>query len=469
MEASAPNEFVKVSTSTGYNEGVYSREGYFEAYVSASPISTSSDVAFGISLAPVNDNSNVIDYAFELTSTGTVSIRELETLTPLPGLSYDTNTIFSLIHDGTHLRYFVNGSLQRTVAPEIAFLPLHFDSSYYSENSGLKHVSFGPTGRMGPSGPQGEPGLPGSDVITSGNTNSFAIYSDVTGISSFDALSWQAPFLRLKSSDTSTSVNFILQRDTYSGALGHGLTFSQHHEVADAVNFNFIRTRGSSTRLEAIRQGDDLIDIAFLTAYATSTLYTPANINIAIDNTATTFPTALYKFILTTGTSITPRVAAEILSSSTLKVDNIEGINYPTVNVGSGVRFGDGTAQTTAYARTTGSWTLSTGSNTVSFEVPQNGTYSMWVRGNIPNGIVVWNADATVSNSNVPAIGRQDAWYYETGNQLVFDSIPDQIISTAGTISTASGYAGTTSNVFAFGITNNSTSSQIVEWAYTRL
>jgi hypothetical protein len=468
MEATAPNEFVKISTSTGYNEGVYSREGYSEAYVSASSISTSSDVAFGLSAAPVTDNSNLIEFAFELTSTGTVSIRELATLIPLE-LSYDTNTVFSIVHDGVYLRYFVNGSLQRTIAPEIPFLSLHFDSSYYSVNSGLRYVSFGPTGRIGPSGPQGEPGLPGSDVITAGNTNSFAIYSDVTGISSFDSLKWDAPFLRLQSSDPINSASFIIQRDTYNSALGHGFTYAQHHEVADAVNFNFVRTRGSSTQFQSVRQGDDLIDIGFITVYNTSTLFSAANLNVAIDNTATTYPTAHYRFSLTTGTSLTPRIVVEILSSGTLKVDTIGGINHPMVSVGEGIRFEDGTTQTTAYARTTGSWTLSTGSNTVSFEVPQNGTYSMWVRGNIPNGIVVWNADATVSNSNVPAIGRQDAWYYEVGNQLVFDSIPDQIISTAGTISTASSYAGTTSNIFAFGITNNSTSSQIVEWAYTRV
>ena len=265
------------------------------------------------------------------------------------------------------------------------------------------------------------------------------------------------------------STNVLLQRNTYSNVFGHGFTYSQHHETADAVNFTFYRTRGTSTATAAIRAGDDIADLVFASVYNSSTVYGPATLNVAIDNTSTTYPTAHYRFYLTTGTSVIPRLAAEILSSSTLKIDNIEGVNYSTVNVGSGVRFKDGTSQTTAYSRTTGSWTLSTGSNTVSFEVPQNGTYSMWVRGNIPNGIIIWNAEATVSNSNVPAIGRQDAWYYITGNQLVLDSIPDQIISTAGTISTDSSYVGTTSNIFAFGITNNSTSSQIVEWAYTRV
>ena len=93
----------------------------------------------------------------------------------------------------------------------------------------------------------------------------------------------------------------------------------------------------------------------------------------------------------------------------------------------------------------------------------------MWVNGNIPNGIVEWNATVNVSNPNVPAIGSQYAWYYAAGNALVLTAIPDQIVGTAGVISTATSYAGTTSNVFSFGITNNSTSSQVVTWGYTTL
>jgi hypothetical protein len=92
----------------------------------------------------------------------------------------------------------------------------------------------------------------------------------------------------------------------------------------------------------------------------------------------------------------------------------------------------------------------------------------MWVNGNIPNGICVWNATATVTNSNVPVIGVQYAWYYLTGNALVLTSIPTQIIGTAGTISTSSPAVANT-NVFTFGITNNSGASRVINWGYTRL
>ena len=131
--------------------------------------------------------------------------------------------------------------------------------------------------------------------------------------------------------------------------------------------------------------------------------------------------------------------------------------------------FPDGTKQTTAYKSTSGSWTLATGSNTVSITVPLNGNYQMWVNGNIPNGIVEWNATVNVSNPNVPAIGSQYAWYYTAGNALVLTAIPNQIVGTVGVISTSSSYVGNTANVFTFGITNNSTSSQVIYWGYTTL
>ena len=115
-----------------------------------------------------------------------------------------------------------------------------------------------------------------------------------------------------------------------------------------------------------------------------------------------------------------------------------------------------------------GTWSLSTGANTVSFTVAGDESYIMWVNGNIPNGIVNWNATVTLSNSNVPVIGVQYGWYYVAGNALVLTSIPNQIVGDAGTISTlAPGF--TNSNTFTFGITNNSVSDQIIYYGYTKV
>ena len=121
-------------------------------------------------------------------------------------------------------------------------------------------------------------------------------------------------------------------------------------------------------------------------------------------------------------------------------------------------------------AKNSGSWTVTTGTNTYNFTLPSSGTYTMWVEGNIPNGIIVWNATVTVTNSNVPAIGSQYAWNYTTGGSpILITAIPNQIRGTAGTISTDSTYMGNTSNRFDFTIANTSGASRTVYYGYTKI
>jgi hypothetical protein len=135
----------------------------------------------------------------------------------------------------------------------------------------------------------------------------------------------------------------------------------------------------------------------------------------------------------------------------------------------STVKFvGDGSQLSNVVTKSSGSWTLATGTNTVSFTVTAGQTYTMWVNGNIPNGIVVWNATVTLTNTNVPVIGQQFGWYYSAGNALVLTSMPSQIIGTAGSISSASPAVSNT-NTFTFGITNNSGSSQTVYYGWTQI
>ena len=94
----------------------------------------------------------------------------------------------------------------------------------------------------------------------------------------------------------------------------------------------------------------------------------------------------------------------------------------------------------------------------------------MWVNGNIPNGIITWNATVTTANTNVPAVGSQYGWYYTPGNALVLTTIPDQIIGTNGSIANIpTSYAPNTSNVFKFGITNNSGTTQTINYGYIKL
>jgi hypothetical protein len=134
----------------------------------------------------------------------------------------------------------------------------------------------------------------------------------------------------------------------------------------------------------------------------------------------------------------------------------------------SGDKGATGATGPTGSAATTGSWTIATGTNTYNFEVPSGGTYTMWVKGNIPNGIIIWNATVSVTNTNVPAIGYQYAWNYTGGGSPIsLTAIPNQIRGVAGTISTDATYAGTSSNRFDFTIANTSGASQTIYYGYT--
>jgi hypothetical protein len=123
-----------------------------------------------------------------------------------------------------------------------------------------------------------------------------------------------------------------------------------------------------------------------------------------------------------------------------------------------------------AISPVTGSWTVTPGTNNYSFTVDINNTYNLWVLGNIPNGIIVYNATVSVSNTNVPVIGVQYAWNYTGGSSpILFTSIPVQIIGTAGAISTASPAVGTSTNTFVFGIQNNTVSGLTVNYGYVKV
>lgn len=149
---------------------------------------------------------------------------------------------------------------------------------------------------------------------------------------------------------------------------------------------------------------------------------------------------------------------------------SISGNQTTTGSVTASSFIGSGSQLSNVLTKITGSWALAPGANNVNFSLPGGGTYAMWVYGNIPNGIVMWNATVTTANTNVPVIGTQYGWYYSLGNALVLNSIPDQIVGTNNTVVTnPNGYIPNTSNIFRFGITNNSGTNQTINWGYTRL
>jgi hypothetical protein len=160
--------------------------------------------------------------------------------------------------------------------------------------------------------------------------------------------------------------------------------------------------------------------------------------------------------------------------------DNTTAINFLNAagnNIGnitqtsSTVKFaGDGSQLSNVAIKTTGSWTVATGTNTYSFTVPASGTYQLWVECNIPNGILAYTATAAVTNTNVPVVGAQYAWVYNGGGTPVdFVSIPNQFVGTANTIVRSSTAPSATTNRFDFGINNTSGSAQTAYWGYVRL
>ena len=120
--------------------------------------------------------------------------------------------------------------------------------------------------------------------------------------------------------------------------------------------------------------------------------------------------------------------------------------------------------------KSSGAWTVPTGNSTQSFTVPTSGTYQLWVDCNIPNGILAWNATATITNTNVPIVGAQYAWVYNGGGSPVdFTSIPNQFTGTANTIVRSSVGASGTTNRFDFGINNTSGGNITVRYGWVAI
>jgi hypothetical protein len=169
----------------------------------------------------------------------------------------------------------------------------------------------------------------------------------------------------------------------------------------------------------------------------------------------------------TSGSSGTDGTSGTSGSSGTNGTSGSSGTNGTSGS--SGTNGTSGTSGISGLSGTTGSWTVTPGTNNYSFTVDINNTYNLWVLGNIPNGIIVYNATVSVSNSNVPVIGVQYAWNYTGGGSpILFTSIPAQIIGTAGAISTDSTVV-TSTNTFVFGIQNNTASGITVNYGYLKI
>jgi hypothetical protein len=136
--------------------------------------------------------------------------------------------------------------------------------------------------------------------------------------------------------------------------------------------------------------------------------------------------------------------------------------------VTSGNFVGNGAALSNVATQFKSTWTVTAGTANYSFQVAANDTYQLWVRGNIPNGIIVYTATVALSNTNVPVLGVQYGWNYIAGGNLILNSLPSQFVGTAGAISNAAPTV-TNTDVFTFNITNNSGVSQTVYYGWTKI
>jgi len=124
--------------------------------------------------------------------------------------------------------------------------------------------------------------------------------------------------------------NVTITRNSYSTASGTGFIFQQHHNTADAVNFTFLRSRGTSLAKTSVVNNDDIIDIVFTAHDGTSNIAV-GNINCQVDGVVSTglIPTKFGFFLhdgITSGAGGT-REVAQLNSAGIWKVNTIQALS----------------------------------------------------------------------------------------------------------------------------------------------
>jgi hypothetical protein len=243
-----------------------------------------------------------------------------------------------------------------------------------------------------------------------------------------------------------------------NGALLTGITAGSNYGNANVAAY--LTTYGGPVNANVIT-GTANATINGLVVNASATIGTTLGVtgNITAGNIITN---QFGNSVGTTATYTANVTAGNLITSGTS--GNITGANV----ISATTFVGNGSQLTGVATQETGSWSLAAGANSVNINIATPGTFSMWVNGNIPNGIVTYTATVVITNSNVPVLGSQYGWFYEAGNALVLTSIPTQVVGNVGTISNASP-AVSNAYVFSFGINNNSGTTQVVNWGYTKL
>jgi len=341
--------------------------------------------------------------------------------------------------------------------------------------------------------------------IASSNTSGNGSYDSATGVISINAanvtVSSSAPVSPYVGdlwihADTAVQYLFFGDGDTFQWAeigttasSGSGSTISVAGVQGDVSNVQ-LASGISQTGILTTANVTEVTNLYFTNARAVAALTAGQSITIdangRINSTATGGSSSTYGdsnvVLLGYATNANVALKANVADLKTANVSELTNLYFTNARVYSNVtQLGYITSSTlSGYAtnaqlssyttNTTGSWTVTTGTNTYSITVPSSGTYQLWVRGNIPNGIIAYSATAVVTNTNVPVVGVQYAWVYNGGGSPIdFTSIPNQFVGTSNTIVRSSTAPSATTNRFDFGINNSSGSSQTVYWGYVTL
>jgi hypothetical protein len=207
----------------------------------------------------------------------------------------------------------------------------------------------GPQGDVGPTGPQGDQGLPGIGSVQDSFVNSIGYYdtngASITGTQVMRFLPGNNT-IRIGNDEYPNS-NLYYSRMTYSNVLGAGMTFAQHHDTPDAVNFTFLRSRGTDANRLPVVAGDDVGELAFV-AIGNNGLAGGALITVNVENTFTDQPAANIQFFTHDGIIVKERV--RISSTGTLRTDRIDSLS-----TGSQILFDTGLIPSTDVAYDLGS------------------------------------------------------------------------------------------------------------------
>lgn len=198
------------------------------------------------------------------------------------------------------------------------------------------------------------------NIDTNGNiTKSGQLNISPTGITSFG------------NNLTSVDGNIYITRNTFGNNVwGQGFIYAQSHNVADAANFSFYRTRGTGLVPTAIASGDDIVDINFV-GYDGAGQRGGAVLSAIVEGAVSVgvMPTKL-QFQTNNGTALAPR--AELSSAGVWKVNNIQNYSGTDLNItGSGIVtatnsiIGNGAATPAAGTTLTVNGTVTGGSLTV--------------------------------------------------------------------------------------------------------